>query len=429
MSKTGILRVGVISFLIAGSVLADDSRWPRFRGANGVGVAANQQVPVTLDARSQAWSVSLPGPGSSSPVVWGERLFVTAEDREKGQVTLLCLNAKSGVTEWERTVNPGQYHTHKMNNTAAATPCLAEDLVVFGWYDAATKKSMLSAFSHAGKPLWDYEVGDFEGWHGTNLHPEIHGEKLLLVHLHHKGGYVGAINIKDGTRIWKTPFEGGKVSYVTPYVRSYETPSGSKKEVIFASKAISVRAVDLDTGKETWSLPKALHERAIVSPIDVLRGGGAKDSLIGVGCKDKVYHVIRPPHLVDGKMTEAKIEWTLDKKAAPYVSTPVSDGKTLYVLADWGTLSAVNPRTGEIKWSHKFQANFYASPLLIGGKIYCKSRDGEVFVVKAGEKFELLGTSHLKPGDEITWADSTPAVAHNSLYVRVGARLDCYRKK
>jgi outer membrane protein assembly factor BamB len=122
------------------------------------------------------------------------------------------------------------------------------------------------------------------------------------------------------------------------------------------------------------------------------------------------------------------VAWRLEKNA-PYVPTPVSDGKTLYVLSDGGVLQALDPSSGELRWQERLPGNFYASPLLIGGKLYCASREGEVFVAEVGGKFKLLATSDLHPGDEVAFADATPAVAHNCLYVRLGARMDCYRAK
>jgi len=111
---------------------------------------------------------------------------------------------------------------------------------------------------------------------------------------------------------------------------------------------------------------------------------------------------------------------------APYVPTPVSDGKTLYALHDGGTLTALDAESGSVNWEGKLLGNFYASPLLVDGKLYCLSRNGEMWVVEAGDAFNVLRTSSLNPPDDVTWTDATPAVAHNRLYVRMGSRLDCY---
>lgn len=418
---------GLWGTLLLGSAFAEVESWPRFRGENGLGVAAAQNVPVELNEKTRAWSVPLPGPGSSSPVVWGDRLFVTSEDRRKSEVIFVCLDAKNGEERWRKTVKTGLYRTHKMNNTAAATPCVSEDAVVFTWYDAGRKVVMLSAFSHDGKELWDYEIGAFKGQHGPNLHPAIREGRILIAHLHQADGYVAALNVKTGKPVWKKEYPGPnpKTTYMTPLVRERHSAEGPKMEVVVACTSIGVRGLDFETGVELWALPREFRERCIVSPIDILSGSGARDSLVIAGCKNNVFFAVRPPDVKGGS---AEVVWRMSKNA-PYVPTPVSDGKTLYVLSDTGTLSAMDPKNGEVRWQEKLPANFYASPLLIGGKLYCKSRDGEVYVAEVGARFKLLAISDLKPGDEVTWADATPAVAHNSLYVRVGARMDCYRNE
>jgi outer membrane protein assembly factor BamB len=314
-----------------------------------------------------------------------------------------------------------------MNNAAAATPCVSEDVVAFAWYDAGREKAIISAYSHEGKALWDYEIGPFKGQHGPNLNPEIHDGRVIVAHLDQTGGYVVALDARTGRPVWKKQYPGDnpKTTYITPLVRERRSADGPRKEVVVASTSIGVRGLNFETGEELWAVENEFKERCIVSPIDVLTGSGAKDSLLTVGCKNNVFFAVRPPDVTGGK---AEVVWRLGKNA-PYVPTPVSDGKTIYVLSDGGVLQAMNPLTGEVRWQEKLAGNFYASPLLIGGKLYCQSREAEMFVAEVGANFKLLATSGLRPGEEVTWADATPAVAHDSLYVRLGARIDCYRAR
>ena len=201
--------------------------------------------------------------------------------------------------------------------------------------------------------------------------------------------------------------------------------SGSgKKEVVVASTGLGARGLDFDSGKENWSVPDVFHERTVVSPFDILAGSGSDDSLLAVGCKNGVYVAVRPGDVT--KEEKADVAWRFDRKT-PYVPTPVSDGGTLYILEDGGNLSAVDPATGKVRWSERLMGNFYASPLLLGGKLYCLSREGELFVAHVGKDFKLLATSDLKPGGESQWTDATPAVAHGCLFVRLGARVECHR--
>jgi outer membrane protein assembly factor BamB len=410
--------------LLLGGPLGAVETWARFRGEGGLGVAADQTVPTVLDEKAKAWSVPLPGPGSSSPVVWGEALFVTGEDRKKGEVTLVCLNAKSGKEQWSKKLHTGEYHVHNMNNFASASPAVSADVVVVSWFDAAKGLVMLSAYAHDGEKKWDYEVGEFKASHGLSMQPVIEGNQVVYCNLHQAGGSVAALDAKTGDQIWRKdyPENADKTTYATPLIRKVHGSEGM--EVVVASMTLGVRGLDLKTGNENWALNGIFNQRTIVSPVDILAGSGARDSLLTVGCKNGTFIAVRPP---DAKKSgAAEVAWRFGKKT-PYVPTPVSDGETLYVLEDGGTLTAVAALTGEVKWKERLMANFYASPLLIGGKLYCLSREGEMHVAEVGDKLKVLSTADLKPGEEVDWADATPAVAHNSLYVRLGSRLDCYR--
>ena len=410
----------LFSAILAGSICAQEN-WPRFRGVDGRGVS-EAKLPEKFGKESLRWSASLPGPGSSSPVIWGDLLFVTGEDRKEGTVTLICLDAMTGKKRWSKNLNVGEYHLHRFNNTAAASPTVNEDMVVVCWYSTKKKAAMMSAYDHKGNSLWVHEIGPVKTQHGLNIHPEIHGDKIVVCHLHMNVGYVGVVGAKDGKSIWKTEFPGGKTSYVTPLVR--ELPGGGK-EVVVASQSIGVVGLDLKDGKQRWEVPGSMKQRTIVSPINVLAGSKTKDVQIAVGCKSGVYFTVRPPAKAGG---EAKIVWKM-KGNTPYVPTPVSDGKMVYSVSDGGMLVAMDAKSGEKKWEEKLMANFYASPLLVGGQLVCLSREGDLIVAKVGSSYKEVSRTKLELGEGVEWADATPAVAHGRLYVRIGERVDCFGSK
>ena len=417
--------------LLLEATLAGDGNWPRFRGPAGAGIASGEGIPSELNDRTRAWSVSLAGPGSSSPVVWGQRVFVTSEERSRGLVHLHCYGVVDGKALWKKTVEVGPYRTHKMNNTAAATPAADENMVVFSWYDSERKMAVLSACSHEGMDLWNYDIGSFKGAHGLNIVPVIHQGSVIVAHLHQRGGYVASLSGKTGKPEWKRmyPEQSPKTTYMTPLIRRRHVADGPEYEVVVTSTATGVRGLDVESGRELWSLPDVFDERCIVSPVDILVGSGKKDSLLTVGCKreggNNVFLAVRPPDASGGK---AEVAWQL-RQHAPYVPTPVSDGHTLFVLSDRGVLQAIDPHSGEPRWEKKFQGNFYVSPLLIGSRLFCLSRDGEAYFVEVGKEARVLAVSDLSPGEEVTWVDASPALANDSLYLRVGARLDCYRSR
>ena len=411
----------IVFCLLILSLFGQDT-WPRFRGENGTGVSS-AKIPIKLGENTLLWSAKLSGPGSSSPVIWKDKLFVTSESRNTETVALLCLDAKSGKTLWSKPLAVGAYHLHRFNNTAAASPAVNDNTVVISWFNGTDNKAMLTAFDHSGTKLWDYGIGKVKTQHGFNLQPIIHQEQVVLAHVHMDDGFIATISAKSGKVTWKKRLQGNgeKTSYITPLV--YRTSTGF--EVVFASQAHGVVALDFTSGKEKWSLPGTMKQRTIVSPINVLAGSNSKEPLIAVGCKNGVYFAVRPP---SKKGTAAEIAWHMKGKT-PYVPTPVSNGKTVFALSDGGVLTALEARSGGVVWTQKLQANFYASPIIADGKFIALSREGQLITANVSDGYDELSRCSLSPGPESEWSDATPAIANGKIYLRLGSRIDCHGEK
>ncbi len=417
----GLLLGGAVSW--AGLDAAE--KWPQFRGSLGTGIAEGQKVPVNLGKETLRWSINLPGPGSSSPVIWGEKLFITTENREEGRIELVCLNAITGESIWSQPLQTGAYHLHNFNNLASGTPCVTEDRVVLGWYDASTEHAMLNAYSQDGDLIWSQDLGPFKSQHGVSLLPVASGDRVIVGNNHMGGGGTAAYRLEDGELLWsKSNPSGGKTAYVAPLVRDLE--GSDAKEVVMVGELFGMVGLDFESGETNWSLPTAFNHRTITSPIIVNEGSDSGDVLIAAGNKNGVYFAARAPRFSDGELVaEPEKVWAMESRT-PYVPTPVASGGVVYALHDGGTLTAMDAESGSVNWQGRLLGNFYASPLLVDDKLYCLSRDGEMWVVSAGDEFEVLRKSSLNPPEETDWFDSTPAVAHNRLYVRLGSRLDCY---
>ena len=405
--------------------LKDSEMWKQFRGNDGTAIAAGQKVPVNFGKENLRWSVHLPGPGSSSPVIWGKRLFVTSENREGGSVELVCLNAKSGKSIWSQKISTGSYHLHNFNNLASGTPCVAESRVVLGWYDDSTAHAMVSAYSHDGEAIWTQDLGQFDSYHGISFNPIASGDRVIVGNMHMGGGSIVAYSLADGSLLWSRPNPvKTRTSYAAPLIRTLR--GSDAKEVVIAGELIGLVGLDFATGNENWSLPQAFNHRTITSPIVVKDDPVTGDVLIAAGNKNGVYFAARMPRISNGeRVSEPAKVWSMESRA-PYVPTPAVVSDVVYALHDGGTLSALDSSTGSVNWQGKLLGNFYASPVLVGDKLYCLSREGDMWVVEPGDEFKLLKTSSLNPPEDVRFCDATPAVAHNRLYVRMGSRLDCF---
>ncbi len=371
----------------------DESQtWKQFRGNSATAVAGGQKVPVNLSKETLRWSVRLPGPGTSSPVIWGERLFVTSENREAGTVTLLCLDSLSGKLNWSREIKTGAYHVHNFNNLASGTPCATDSHVVLGWYDNETAHAMLTAYSHEGDELWTQDLGRFDSQWGVGFNPAASDDRVIVGNLHKGGGSVVAYRLADGKLLWSRPNPvGAKTSYAAPLIRNVH--GSDAKEVVFAGELFGMVGVDFETGKENWSLPDAFNHRTITSPIIVKDDPATGEVLVTAGNKNNVYFAVRMPQVSEGNVaTKPEKVWAMESRA-PYVPTPaVADG-VVYALADGGTLSVLDGTTGVVRARERLLGNFYASPVLVDGKLYCLSREGDMWVVQTGDQLKVLRQS------------------------------------
>lgn len=415
------MKIGLHLAILLGFSLTAFSveTWPRFRGENGAGVS-DAKIPTKLGKENLLWSAKLSGPGSSSAVIWEDKLFVTSENREKKTISVICLDAKSGKANWSKDLTVGDYRLHRFHNTAAATPAVCAKSVVVSWYDAAKAVGMLSAFAHDGTKQWDFEIGTHKTTFGMNLHPVIHEDRVIICNLNLGKSYVAAISLATGKAIWKTPYPGSKTSYVTPYIHE----AGAEKQIIVAAQKIGVIGLDFATGKEKWVLPGTIKDRPVSSPINVLAGSESSDALIAFGCKNGAYLTVRP----STEATKAEVVWQM-KGNTPYVPTPVSNGATAFVLSDGGRLTALTAATGEKKWNEQLRANFYASPIIAGGHLYALTREGEMIVADVSKGYKEVSRTSLSPGPESQWSDATPSIAHGKIYVRLGSRIDCFGTK
>jgi outer membrane protein assembly factor BamB len=434
------MRLFLLLALTAGMLRADDS-WPSFRGGAHAGVSENAQLPLTWDTKTNvAWSVEVPGQGWSSPIVWGNRVFVTTAVTDAKPLVaqkglylndlqgkpppgeyrwlVLCYDLQTGKELWRQSPFAGKPGgtIHIKNSLASETPATDGERIYAYFGNVG-----IAAYTLEGKLLWSQPrpVRKTQmGW-GTGASPVAHEGKLFIVNDNEEKSELECLDGKTGESLWKVAREETS-NWATPFVWKH----ASRTELVTAGKG-KVRSYSLE-GKLLWEL-KGMSVIAIPTPF------ATKDFLIVASgyVLDPIRHpvyAIRPGASGDISLqgeepSNKHIAWCL-KMAGPYHPTPLVYGDYLYVLYDRAFLSCWEVKTGKPVYERKRLggSGFTASPWAYRGQIFCLNEDGETYAIKAGPEFEILARNRL---GEMTLA--TPALAGSTLLLRGQQRLFALR--
>lgn len=416
-------------FLTAVGLLAAD--WPQFRGPGAAGIADGVRFPECWsETENVTWKTAIPGVGWSSPVVWGDRVYLTTavssgpiEEMKKGlyfggnrgktadehRFLAVALDAKSGAIVWQKElwkgVPPGSRHLK--NTFASETPVTDGERVYFYFAQIG-----LFALDRAGKTVWTLPAQAVEtryGW-GTASSPVLHQGRLYVVNDNDSASYLMAVDAKTGKVIWKTERQDEKSNWSTPFIWEHD----GKTEIVTTGTRKN-RSYDLD-GKLIWEFGGM---SSIVIPTPMARHGLLYLASGYVGDENRPVFAIKPG--ARGTLTEAHIAWKLPQ-AGPYNPTPILYGDFYYTLLDRGFFTCHDARTGkEVYGKQRIDptaAAFTASPIAANGKLFATSEDGDTFVIQPGPEFKVLGKNSL---NEFVMA--TPAAAGNSLYIRTAGKV------
>ena len=396
--------------------------WTRFRGPNGSGISTATGIPIAWKDSDYNWQIDLPVQGSSSPVLWGKQLFLTGDDAENEQRSILCIDAQSGRLQWRRDYAFDDYHLHRDNDFASATPCVDEDGVIVVWSTPA--QVLMIALGLDGKEQWRRDLGPFRGLHGSASSPIIADGLVLLANdqmdpkrfsfylpedtdWNPGKSFLIALDRKTGKTRWKIDRKSELAGYATPCIRR----TGDRAEAIFTSTAHGITAVDLETGQISWEVDQLWDDRTVSSP--QLHGELVFGSF-GKGLSGQRFVAVRPD-----KAGGAKGELVYDiTKSVPLVPSFVVKDDLLFLWTDGGVVTCIDAPTGEVHWRERVGDSCYSSPLWIEGRLYGISKRGEIVVLAASKEFEELGRVDL---GEKTFA--TPAIANGVMYLRTQSRL------
>ena len=415
-----IMHRNALVILIAISLATPASaEWLQFRGPGGLGIAPDKGTPVTWSAdKNIDWKSAIPGFGASSPIVVGDKVFVTCysgyglDKDEPGDQNdlkrhLLCVDRKNGKILWKRDVagnppEPTYASFQSLHGYASSTP-VSDGKNVFVFYG----KSGVRAYDLDGKELWNKSVGTKTYYWGVGAAPIVYKD-TLIVNASTESGALIALDKKSGKEIWNTP--GISESWSTPVL--VQIPGGKAELVVSGSQ--KVLGFDPDTGKELWHASSfdwyvcpsvTAHDGVIYTlqnstAVAVRAGGG-------------------------GDVTKTHTLWQ-KRFGATVTSMVYHDGHVYW--ANNGTAFCLKAADGTEVYRERLKngGDFYASPVLADGKIYYVSRDAGTYVVEAAPKFNLLAHNTLAPDTSIF--NASPAVSRSQLFLRSDRYLYCISK-
>jgi outer membrane protein assembly factor BamB len=399
--------------------------WPQFRGPAGRGVSDETGLQLTWSATSGvAWKAALPGPGHSSPIIWRDRIFLTAfrssegalgrmtsmltsklamGHRPTGQLLVLCLDRATGRVVWQREVETSAIEeVHHTNSPATPTP-VTDGSLVYVYFGSRG----LFAYDFDGKLVWEKPLGPFPNEWGSGSSPVLYDD-LLLLNIDSDGDdFLLAVDKRSGKTVWQAPRTNAPRAWPTPAV--WRKPDGDE---IVVSGSARASGYDARTGTERWRVNGL---SSWVSPTPLVAHGLLYVASGGSG--GNVVLAIRPGGR--GDVTTTHVVWRTER-VAPYISSPVVAGDLLFTVRDGGIVACLDAKSGRLIWQQRLAAagSYYASPLAADGRIYVTNEDGVVTVLAAKPSFQVLAVNDL---GERTLA--SPAVSDRTIFLRSDEHL------
>lgn len=410
VQRDSFVRYSLLSFVFIAWTAFDLSAaepWPAFRGPRSDGVS-RETVPFPLQwspTENIAWATALPGAGHSSPVIWGDRIFVTSCIEKTGERLLICLN-RAGKVEWQKSVLQAKLERkHKLNSYASSTPVTDGRHLWLTFLDQPHIR--VACFDVAGNQVWQVSPGRFNSPHGFCSSPILY-QNLVIVNCDQddQEAFLVAFDKGTGKEVWRTDRPNRTRSYCVPLIVE---AAGKTQMVLTGSKCTA--SYDPATGKQYWIIqgPTEQFVASVVYADDVfmVTGGFPEHHILGV----------RPDG--QGDVTSTHILWRTTK-ATSYVPSPVAYQGLFFIVSDEGIGSCFDPKSGQRFWSERIGKHQSASLVAAGGYVYVLDDSGTTYVLRAGKKFDIVAKNELK---EACYA--TPALSEGRIYIRTASRLVC----
>lgn len=421
----------VLAALLSTTTAAAD--WPRWRGPLANGTAPGAEPPIHWsETRNVRFKVAVPGRGLASPIVFGDRVFlltaVAADDAAyaasqaaaadklrnnewppsvdpvRQRFVVLALDAATGATIWQRTAAEIVPHeTHYIDSSWASASPVTDGEVLLAHFGS----NGLYAYDLDGQLLWQVDLGDMHtrSGFGEGSSPAIHGDLVVVNWDHEEDSFIVALDKKTGKERWRTARPDEVSSWSTPLIVEH----GGRHQVIVAATGKS-RGYDLATGREIWRLG-GMTVNTIPTPVE-------KDGVVYLtsGYRGQMLQAVELAK-AEGDLEGTEAVRFVHDRHTPYVPSPLLMGQRLYFLKHFkNILTVLDADSGAVVYTEVRLPgvdNVYASPVGAAGHVYFLSRDGHAVVLRDGESFQVIAENDLDDG-----FDASPAIAHDTLYLR-----------
>jgi len=466
------MRIAIAILILVSKIAALAAslpNWPQFRGPGGNAVALEGNLPVHFGPRTNVlWRTPLPG-GHSSPVVWGDRVFITGADSDR--LSTLCLERGSGRMLWRRDITGVKMETtHKISSPAASTPCTDGETVVVYFGSVG-----LTAYDFNGKERWRLPLAPPMVEFGTGTSPILVNDRVILVSDGDRGSYLLAVDKRTGKKIWRTERTEFRRSFASPYLwnhdgigelvvpgsvwlRAYDPSDGSERWSYTGTSRVANSTPCAGEGllfSASWNVGADPGDRiTLESYEDFARahdanhdGGFSRDELPSGPLRERFSqmdinkdgHVSREEWGIMREMfakagnavlairaggrsdiTDTHLAWK-STRSLPYVCSPVCYERRLYTVKSGGLASCYDAKTGRVLYQDErldAPGDYYASLIAGDGKVLAISQRGVATVLAAGEKLVVVARNEL--GEEVM---ATPALVEGALYLRTATQL------
>jgi outer membrane protein assembly factor BamB len=409
-----IIGPAFLLLLMVSSLRAEN--WPAWRGAAARGVSDERNLPIRWGKTENIrWKTPLPGPGNSTPVVWGDRIFLTQALESGKRRGIVAFDRRSGKQLWQEVIPCTTAETTHTQNPPCSGSAVADGTAVYAHLGSAG----VLACSHDGKKLWHRDLGPLLHKWGNGSSPILYRDHLIVWHGPGEPSYLIAFNKKTGETVWKTE----ERAINSPIFGSWSTPVvlrvGPRDELIFPLPGDRIggdgefKGYDPATGKELWRCG-GLGNEIYAMPVVSAKG----DFIVGISGHNGPTMAIRPGGT--GDVTATHQVWRVAGKNPQRIGTGIIHDRHLYLADADGFAECIDAATGKQVWKERLGGRLWGSMLLAEGRLYVSNLEGQTFVLEASPQFKLLATNDL---GEVTYAALAPS--NGELFLRTYDHLYC----